>query len=118
LHCTFFSLSAREEKPHHNSKRVNTSLFCALKSSISTIQQKSAGQTGTFTHSDVRAPIISGIVKIRALGKSFFKQLHNQSASPEAWAKAREILDHWEGFLANANKPDKVGSSFLLQLKC
>jgi len=60
------------------------------------------------SHSDVR---ISGIVKIRALGESFFKQLHNQYASPETWAKAREIiasfptqhdlstagLDHWEG---------------------
>jgi len=42
------------------------------------------------SHSDVRALIISGIVKIRALG--FFKQQHNQYASPETWAKAREIL--------------------------
>jgi len=63
------------------------------------------------SHSDVRAPIISGIVKIRALGKSFFKKLHDRYASPETWAKAREILascptqhdlsteqlDHWEG---------------------
>jgi len=63
------------------------------------------------SYGDVRAPIISGIVKIRALGKSFFKQLHNHYASPETWAKAREILascptqpdlstawlDHWEG---------------------
>jgi len=32
------------------------------------------------SHSDFRAPIISGIVKIRALGKSFFKQLHDQYA--------------------------------------
>jgi len=44
------------------------------------------------SHSDVRAPIISGIVKIRALGKCFFKQLHNKYASPETWAKAKEIL--------------------------
>jgi len=63
------------------------------------------------SHSDVRVPIISGIVKIRALGKGFFKQLHNEYVSPETWAKAREILascptqhdlstarlDHWEG---------------------
>jgi len=35
------------------------------------------------SHSDVRVPIISGIVKIRALGESLFKQLHNQYASPE-----------------------------------
>jgi len=44
------------------------------------------------SHSGVRAPIISGIVKIRALGKSFFKQQHKQYPSPETWAKAREIL--------------------------
>jgi len=55
-------------------------------------------------------PIISGIVKIC---KSFFKQLHDQYASPETWAKARETLascptqhdlstaplDHWGGLL-------------------
>jgi len=35
------------------------------------------------SHSDVRAPIISGTVKIRALCESFFKQLHGQYASPE-----------------------------------
>jgi len=33
--------------------------------------------------SDVREPIISGVVKIRALGKSFFKQLHYQYTSPK-----------------------------------
>jgi len=62
-------------------------------------------------HSDIRAPIISGIVKIRALGKGFFKKLNDQYASPETWAKARDILascptqrdlstallDYWEG---------------------
>jgi len=30
------------------------------------------------SHSDVREPVISVIVKIRALGESFFKQMHNQ----------------------------------------
>jgi len=44
------------------------------------------------SHSDVRVPIISGIAKIRALGESFFEQLHNQYASPDSWAKSREIL--------------------------
>jgi len=35
------------------------------------------------SHSDFRVPLISGIVKIRALGESFFKQLHDQYASPK-----------------------------------
>jgi len=80
------------------------------------------------SHSDVRAPIISGIVEIRALGESFFKQLHNQYASPEIWAKEREIFascptqhnlftakNHWEGF-SGQRQQAKVGSSFFGQL--
>jgi len=35
------------------------------------------------SHSDIRAPIISGIVKMRAVGESFFKQLYDQYASPD-----------------------------------
>jgi len=72
------------------------------------------------SHSDIRVPIISGIVKIRALGESFFKQLHDQYASPETCARAGEILASFPaqhhlsiawliiGRVAQPNKPDKV----------
>ena len=84
------------------------------------------------SHSDVRAPIISGIVKIRALGEGFFKQLHNEYASPETWAKAREILascptqrdlstarlDHWEGCSGQRQQARQSWFIFFGQLAC
>jgi len=42
------------------------------------------------SHSDSRAPIISGIVKIRDLGESFFKQMHDQYASPDMCKSKRD----------------------------
>ncbi len=45
------------------------------------------------SHGEVRAPIIAGIVKIRALGEAFFKQAHEQYASCGTWNKARELLN-------------------------
>jgi len=82
------------------------------------------------SHSNVRAPIISGIVKIRALGESFFKQLHDQYASSETWAKAREILascptqfdlstawlDHWEGCSGQCQQARQIWFIFFGQL--
>jgi len=79
------------------------------------------------SHSDVRAPIISGIVKIRTLSESFFKSLHDQFASPEMQERylllfLLSVTYPLHGLmigrvaLVNANKPDKVGSSFLVSL--
>jgi len=81
------------------------------------------------SHNGVRAPIISDIVKI---SKSFFKQLHDQYASPETWAKAREILascptqrdlstawlDHWESCSGQHQQAKQSCFIFFGQLAC
>jgi len=43
------------------------------------------------SHPNVRAPIISGIIK--ALGEALFQETHDTYASPETWQQARALLD-------------------------
>jgi len=45
------------------------------------------------SHPNVRAPIISGIIKIKALGEALFQEIHDTYASPETWRQARALLD-------------------------
>jgi len=37
------------------------------------------------SHPNVRAPIINGIIKIKALGEALFQETHDTYASPETW---------------------------------
>jgi len=41
----------------------------------------------------MRAPIISGIIKIKALGEALFQEILDTYASPETWQQARALLD-------------------------
>jgi len=82
------------------------------------------------SHSDVRAPMISGIVKIRALGKAsssncttiMHHQRHGQKQERCLLLVQLSVSSPPHGLiigrvaLANVNKPDKVGSSFLVSL--
>jgi len=37
------------------------------------------------SHPNVRAPIISGIIKIKVLSEALFQEIHDTYASPETW---------------------------------
>jgi len=84
----------------HNTKFMQDGKYYNIQENRATKETNQSGKHIFSTlnrvlssHPNVRAPIISGIIKIKALGEALFQEIHDTYASPETWQQARALLD-------------------------